>query len=60
MGVTFSPRKGRTESARFEVITEVVKIAVGFSETLVPIYQNIWRHILGNSDLGRLTSRMKC
>jgi hypothetical protein len=42
----------------FEVLTAVgteVTFAVGFCDTSVPIYQNIRRNILGNSDLGRLS-----
>jgi len=51
------------EIISFEDPTEVgtrFTITVGFSEMLVPIYQNIRRHILGNSDLDELTLRMKC
>jgi hypothetical protein len=47
------------ESESFEVIAEVgsrVTIAVGFSETLVPIHQNVRHRILRNSDLDRLSN----
>lgn len=42
----------------FEVLIAVgteVTFAVAFCDTSVPIYQNIRRNILGNSDLGRLS-----